>query len=253
MTLLSAVDMSRVLGMLSPLVPRQAHLILYASPDTELANSPRPWGQERSERVLGLGLACHHHSQGNTTQMCVQNPRMSGTSHGTNLGREDGELVTDSTSGDIDTEPSSSCLDILARRNQIENKSKCILVQHTTRKPREEPAAPRHKEPVSRSCEHRSSCVFKVSLSSAAGPPTPNPTEGVTAPAGVWCHNHCAGQARGTAAGLGAMHPFLMGTCRSYPVSMCPGSCCLKAFWESHGWIGSFGFIFGQLVTTKIT
>lgn len=101
------------------------------------------------------------------------------------------------------------------------------------------------------SCEHRSSCVFKVSLSSAAGPPTPNPTEGVTAPAGVWCHNPRAGQAGGTAAGLGAMHPFLMGTCRSYPVSMCPGSCCLKAFWENLGRIGSFGLIFGQLDTTK--
>lgn len=177
MTLLSAVDMSHVLGMLSLLVPntcrRQVHLILYASPNTELANSPRPWGQERAERVLGLELACCHHSQENTTQMCVQNPRMAGTSHGTNLGREDGELVTDSTSEDIDTEPSSSCLDILARRNQTENKSKCILVQHTT-----QGRSQLHSDTKNQclgSCEYRSSCVFKVSLSSAAGPPTPKP------------------------------------------------------------------------------
>lgn len=54
-TLLSAVDMS--------------HLICIT--DTELANSPRPWGQERAERVLGLGLACCHHSQANTTQTCI--------------------------------------------------------------------------------------------------------------------------------------------------------------------------------------
>lgn len=176
---------------------------------------------------------------------------MAGTSHGTNLGKEDGELVTDSTLENIDTEPSCSCLDILARRNQTENKSKCILYSIPLGNQGRSQPHPATKNQCLGSCEHRSSCVFKVSLSSAAGPPTPNPTEGVTAPAGVWCHNPRAGQAGGTAAGLGAMHPFLMGTCRPYPVSMCPGSCCLKAFWENLGRIGSFGLIFGQLDTTK--
>lgn len=75
--LLSVVDMSRVLGMLYPLVPTLparslVHHIFHASPDTGLANSPRPWGQERAVRGLGFGLAYCHYSEGNTTQMCVQ-------------------------------------------------------------------------------------------------------------------------------------------------------------------------------------
>lgn len=70
--------------------------------------------------------------------MPIQNPRMVGTSQGTNLGREDGELAIDSTSENTESEPCSSCLDIFARRNQIESKYMYILEQHTTKKQREE-------------------------------------------------------------------------------------------------------------------
>lgn len=114
-------------------------------------------------------------------------------------------------------------------------------------------AAPRHKGTVfGEAVNTQKQLCLKVSLSSAAGPPTPIPI-GVTAPAGVWCHNHCAGQAAGTAAGLGATHPFLMRTCRSYPVSMCPGSCRRKAFWESLGWVGFFFFLVLVLVNLTQT
>lgn len=56
--------------------------------------------------------------------------------------REGGELAMDSTSEDTDTKPCSSCLNMFARRNQIESKYMYILEQHTTKKQREERAAP---------------------------------------------------------------------------------------------------------------
>jgi hypothetical protein len=127
--------------------------------------------------------------------MCVQNLRMAGTSHSTNLGRENGELAIDSTSENTDTEPAlawTSLEEGVKLRANI-----CTFWNGTPlQRNKEEKAAPGHKEAVFAPKfvnSQKQLCLQDFPVFSCKAI-YPHPHRRVTAPAGVWRHNCYAGQ-----------------------------------------------------------